>query len=89
MPFYAHATVSRPHGPYDWNDKKWLTRASRIESLNSIMKVEKLSQSALARKIGVNQSTVSRWLKSQTKPHKQALRDLAHLWKSCGYSLDV
>ena len=88
MPFCAYSMVHKPQR-FDWDDKGWLTRASRIENLNSVMKAEKLSQSALARKLGVNQSTVSRWVKAQTLPHKQALRDLAHLWKSCGYSLDV
>ena len=74
----------------DWDDEKWLRRASRIERLPQMMRDNRLSQSALARKIGVNQSTVNRWVHGKTCPHKQALRDLANLWYHVyGYSLDV
>lgn len=40
----------------DWDNLEWLMRASRIDSLESMMKKCHLSQSALARKLGVQQS---------------------------------
>lgn len=73
----------------DWNNFEWLSRAARFDSLKSMMKKCHLSQSALARKIGVRQSTVSRWLGHQSRPQKKALQSLVHLWESYGFSIDV
>ena len=54
----------------DWDSLEWLERASRYDTLELMMKKCHLSQSELARKIGVQQSTVSRWVRLQTRPHK-------------------
>lgn len=47
------------------------------ERLSYLMRIEKLSQSALARKIGISQSAICNWLNGKKEPSIESLWKLA------------
>lgn len=47
------------------------------ERLSYLMKIEKLSQSELARKIGISQSAICNWLNGKKEPSIESLWKLA------------
>jgi len=47
------------------------------EKLSIILSRKKLTQEQLGRAVGINQTTVGRWLKNETKPYERIARQLA------------
>lgn len=48
-----------------------------VERLNYLMKIESITQYALAKKLGICQSTVSNWLHGKKEPSIESLWKLA------------
>lgn len=52
-------------------------------NLQSLMDEEDMSQSELARRTGISQGTISRYLNAQCMPSVNALVNIAYVFKGC------
>ena len=50
-----------------------------VERIDELMKMEKISQYALAKKLGISQSTICNWLNGKKEP------SIESLWKLVDY----
>ena len=48
-----------------------------VERIDELMKMEKISQYALAKKLGISQSTICNWLNGKKEPSIESLWKLA------------